>query len=66
MDRHNSDGSVEEDEPAHHIVCCNLKSSADNVTWDVEVRPDKPLQTIEGFGACFNELGLDFLERPWQ
>jgi len=24
---------------------------------DVEVRRDKPLQTIEGFGSCFNELG---------
>ncbi len=24
---------------------------------DVLVEPDKPLQTIEGFGACFNELG---------
>ena len=25
--------------------------------WDVEARLEKPLQTIEGFGACFNELG---------
>ena len=25
--------------------------------WDVEAQLDKPLQTIEGFGACFNELG---------
>jgi glucosylceramidase len=25
--------------------------------WDVEAQVDKPLQTIEGFGACFNELG---------
>lgn len=24
---------------------------------DVEILSDKPLQTIEGFGACFNELG---------
>jgi len=24
---------------------------------DVEIRLDKPHQTIEGFGACFNELG---------
>ncbi|MFH0758633.1 MAG: glycoside hydrolase family 30 protein [Bacteroidota bacterium] len=24
---------------------------------DVEILLDKPLQTIEGFGACFNELG---------
>jgi len=24
---------------------------------DIEILPDKPLQTIEGFGACFNELG---------
>ena len=35
----------------------DLKSSADNVKWDVEVQLDTPLQTIEGFGACFNELG---------
>jgi glucosylceramidase len=25
--------------------------------WDVEVQLEKPLQTIDGFGACFNELG---------
>jgi glucosylceramidase len=25
--------------------------------WDVEVQLEKPLQTIEGFGACFNEVG---------
>ena len=25
--------------------------------WDVEARLEKRLQTIEGFGACFNELG---------
>jgi glucosylceramidase len=25
--------------------------------WDVEVQREKPLQTIDGFGACFNELG---------
>ena len=25
--------------------------------WDVEARLEKPLQQIEGFGACFNELG---------
>ena len=25
--------------------------------WDVEALLDQPLQTIEGFGACFNELG---------
>ena len=25
--------------------------------WDVEAQLDKPLQTIDGFGACFNELG---------
>jgi glucosylceramidase len=26
-------------------------------TWDVEAQLDRPRQTIEGFGACFNELG---------
>jgi glucosylceramidase len=28
---------------------------------DVEVLIDKPLQTIEGFGGCFNELGWETL-----
>jgi glucosylceramidase len=35
--------------------------------WDVEVRLDRPLQTIDGFGACFNELGwlaLSALREP--
>jgi len=32
-------------------------SAASNSKWDVEAYPDQPLQTIEGFGACFNELG---------
>lgn len=33
-----------------------LSSASDN-RWDVEVQLDAPLQTIDGFGACFNELG---------
>ena len=36
-------------------------SPALNGNWDVEVHLDKPLQTIDGFGACFNELGWDSL-----
>jgi glucosylceramidase len=32
-----------------------------NGNWDVEVHLDKPLQTIDGFGACLNELGWDSL-----
>ena len=32
-------------------------SSASDTKWDVEVHLDTPLQTIDGFGACFNELG---------
>ena len=32
-------------------------STALDANWDVEVQLDKPLQTIDGFGACFNELG---------
>ncbi len=35
-----------------------------NKTADAEIFPDKPLQRIEGFGTCFNELGwtsLSFL-----
>jgi glucosylceramidase len=41
----------------------DLKSSADNVKWDLEVQLDAPLQTIEGFGACFNELGWTSLSQ---
>jgi hypothetical protein len=29
--------------------------------WDIEAQLDKPLQTIDGFGPCFNELGWDSL-----
>ena len=32
-------------------------SSASGGKWDVEAQLEKPLQTIDGFGACFNELG---------
>jgi glucosylceramidase len=32
-------------------------SSASEGKLDVEVQLEKPLQTIDGFGACFNELG---------
>jgi glucosylceramidase len=32
-------------------------SLALRATWDVEVQFEKSLQTIDGFGACFNELG---------
>ena len=32
-------------------------SLASEGKWDVEVQLEKPLQTIDGFGACFNELG---------
>jgi O-glycosyl hydrolase len=32
-------------------------SAASNSKWDIEACLDQPLQTIEGFGACFNELG---------
>ena len=34
-----------------------LTVSAASSKWDVEAYLDQPLQTIEGFGACFNELG---------
>jgi glucosylceramidase len=30
--------------------------------FDVEVLTDGPMQTIEGFGACFNEMGWDALQ----
>ena len=32
-------------------------SLASGSKWDVEAQLEKPLQTIDGFGACFNELG---------
>jgi glucosylceramidase len=32
-------------------------SLASECKWDVEARLEKPLQIIDGFGACFNELG---------
>ena len=32
-------------------------SPAADSKWDVEALVDKPLQTIDGFGACFSELG---------
>ncbi len=34
-----------------------ITSSALDGDWDVEAQLDKPLQTIDGFGPCFNELG---------
>jgi glucosylceramidase len=34
-----------------------ITSSALDGGWDVEAQLDKPLQTIDGFGPCFNELG---------
>jgi glucosylceramidase len=36
-------------------------SAALNGKWDVEAFLDRPLQIIEGFGACFNELGWNSL-----
>ena len=35
----------------------DTESSAADTKWDVEIQLDTSLQTIEGFGACFNELG---------
>jgi len=32
-------------------------SLASGSKWDVEAQLEKPLQTIDAFGACFNELG---------
>jgi glucosylceramidase len=34
-----------------------MTSSVLDTEWDVEAQLDKPLQTIDGFGPCFNELG---------
>jgi glucosylceramidase len=38
-------------------------STASNSRWGVEAYLDQPLQTIEAFGACFNELGCTSLNR---
>ena len=35
----------------------DTESSAADIKWDVEIQLDTSLQTIEGFGACFYELG---------
>ncbi len=40
----------------------NLQVSNSKTTPDVEVFPDSTLQTIDGFGACFNELGWTSLQ----
>ena len=34
-----------------------ISHDAKSIKPDAEIYPDKPLQTIDGFGACFNELG---------
>lgn len=34
---------------------------SDPDSFDVEVQADRPMQRIEGFGACFNEMGWDAL-----
>ena len=36
-------------------------SAASNSRWGVEAYLDQPLQAIEAFGACFNELGCTSL-----
>lgn len=38
-----------------------IKSNKSNLQADFEVIMDKPLQKIEGFGGCFNELGWQAL-----
>ena len=48
---------MEEDEWAHGVVCSRHRVFRCRHKWDVEIQLDTPLQTIEGFGACFNELG---------
>ena len=40
----------------------SLKIEGTSSPTDVEVLPDSVLQTIEGFGACFNELGWTSLK----
>lgn len=47
--------STTETSPWSHQKELNLLSATSNE--DVDIVSDKTLQTIEGFGACFNELG---------
>lgn len=35
----------------------SISLSSSSTSPDVEIKSDKPLQTIEGFGTCFNEMG---------
>jgi glucosylceramidase len=35
----------------------DIESSASDTKWDVEVQLEMPLQEVDGFGVCFNELG---------
>jgi glucosylceramidase len=35
----------------------DIESSASDTKWDVEVQLELPLQEVDGFGVCFNELG---------
>ena len=39
-----------------------LKTQVATAKFDAEIKLDKPLQTIDGFGTCFNELGWDALQ----
>jgi O-glycosyl hydrolase len=52
--RHDSDVSMADEDQL-------TTSPALDSEWDIEAQLDKPLQTIDGFGPCFNELGWDSL-----
>ena len=44
-------------ETSQWVIQKGLFSKTESTKADVEILLDNPLQTIEGFGACFNELG---------
>jgi len=39
-----------------------LSANRDDAPYDLVIQPDKPQQTIDGWGGCFNELGWEALK----
>ncbi|HEY4327799.1 MAG TPA: glycoside hydrolase family 30 beta sandwich domain-containing protein [Mucilaginibacter sp.] len=44
-------------ESENWVIQKNLKTTSSQGKVDAEILTDKPLQTVNGFGGCFNELG---------
>jgi glucosylceramidase len=49
--------------PDEQWVVQDIEAAESVYEYDVEVYPEKELQTIDGFGSCFNELGWTSLNR---